>query len=109
MIYAVIETGGKQYKVTSGEIVSFEKISAEVGATIKLDRVLLVQGDAGLMIGRPLIPGAYVAGEVLAQDRGPKITVFKKKRRKNYRRTRGHRQALTRIRITEIQAGTVEK
>ena len=103
-MYAVIESGGKQYKVVPGAIVAVERLPAEVGTTVKLDRVLLIQGDNNLTIGTPTIPGASVTGEVVAQGRAGKIVVFKKKRRKNYRRTRGHRQAYTSLKITEISA-----
>ena len=103
-MYAVIESGGKQYKVVPGAIVAVERLPAEVGTTVKLDRVLLIQGDNDLTIGTPTIPGASVTGEVVAQGRARKIVVFKKKRRKNYRRTRGHRQAYTSLKITEIKA-----
>ena len=103
-MYAVIESGGKQYKVVPGAIVVVERLPAEVGTTVKLDRVLLIQGDNDLTIGTPTIAGASVTGEVVAQGRAGKIVVFKKKRRKNYRRTRGHRQAYTSLKITEIKA-----
>jgi large subunit ribosomal protein L21 len=103
-MYAVIESGGKQYKVVPGAIVAVERLPAEVGTTVKLDRVLLIQGDNDLTIGTPIIAGASVTGEVVAQGRAAKIVVFKKKRRKNYRRTRGHRQAYTSLKITEIRA-----
>lgn len=105
-MYAVIESGGKQYKVAPGAIVAVERLSAEVGTTVKLDRVLLIQGDNDLTIGTPTILGASVTGEVVAEGRARKIVVFKKKRRKNYRRTRGHRQAYTRLKITEISAAS---
>jgi large subunit ribosomal protein L21 len=106
MMYAVVESGGKQYKVRSGEVVSFEKLSAEVGSDVKLEKVLLIQGDQSMTLGTPSIPGASVMGEVVAQGRGRKLVVFKKKRRKNYRRTQGHRQAYTQVRIKEIQPGS---
>jgi large subunit ribosomal protein L21 len=105
MVYAVIETGGKQYRVNSGQVISLEKIRGEAGETIQLDRVLLIQGDQGITVGAPTIPGASVTAEVVAQGRGPKVVVFKKKRRKNYRRTNGHRQSQTKVRITDIVAG----
>ena len=99
-MFAVIKTGGKQYRVVSGDVIKVEKLEAEAGATIALDQVLMV-GDT---IGTPLVAGATVSAEVIAQDRGPKIIVFKKKRRQNYRRKNGHRQDLTVLRITEISA-----
>ena len=99
-MFAVIKTGGKQYRVASGDVIKVEKLEGEAGATIALDQVLMV-GDT---IGTPLVAGATVSAEVIAQDRGPKIIVFKKKRRQNYRRKNGHRQDLTVLRITEISA-----
>ncbi len=105
-MYAVIESGGKQYKVHSGEVVALEKLPVEVGSAVKLEKVLLIQGDQGMTLGTPTIPGASVMGEVVAEGRGRKLVVFKKKRRKGYRRTQGHRQSYTRVRIKEIQSGT---
>jgi len=99
-MFAVIKTGGKQYRVASGDVIKVEKLEGEAGATIALDQVLMV-GDT---IGTPLVAGATVSAEVIAQDRGPKVIVFKKKRRQNYRRKNGHRQDLTVLRITEISA-----
>jgi large subunit ribosomal protein L21 len=99
-MFAVIKTGGKQYRVASGDVIKVEKLAGEAGSTIALDQVLMV-GDT---IGTPLVAGATVSAEVIAQDRGPKIIVFKKKRRQNYRRKNGHRQDLTVLRITEISA-----
>ena len=99
-MFAVIKTGGKQYRVVPGDVIKVEKLEVEAGSTIALDQVLMV-GD---QIGTPLVQGASVAAEVIAQDRGPKISVFKKKRRQNYRRKNGHRQDITVLRITEISA-----
>jgi large subunit ribosomal protein L21 len=99
-MFAVIKTGGKQYRVVPGDVIKVEKLEVEAGSTIALDQVLMV-GD---QIGTPLVAGASVAAEVVAQDRGPKIIVFKKKRRQNYRRKNGHRQDITVLRITEISA-----
>ena len=99
-MFAVIKTGGKQYRVASGDVIKVEKLEAEAGSTITLDQVLM----AGGKIGTPLVAGATVSAEVIAQDRGPKIIVFKKKRRQNYRRKNGHRQDLTVLRITDITA-----
>ena len=99
-MFAVIKTGGKQYRVASGDVIKVEKLEAEAGSTITLDQVLMVDGK----IGTPLVADATVSAEVIAQDRGPKIIVFKKKRRQNYRRKNGHRQDLTVLRITDITA-----
>jgi large subunit ribosomal protein L21 len=101
-MYAIIETGGKQYRVENGSMIQVESLPGEVGATIELNQVRLVQGDAGLLIGQPLVQGAKVTAEIVRHGRTRSITVFKKKRRKNYRRTRGHRQGFTQIRVTGI-------
>jgi large subunit ribosomal protein L21 len=102
-MYAVIRTGGKQYRVAAGQVVKVERLDGEVGQTIAFDQVLMV-GDDGSepTIGSPLVDGAQVTAEVLEQGKAPKIIVFKKKRRKNYRRTRGHRQLQTVLRIRDI-------
>lgn len=101
-MYAVVETGGKQYRVQPGSVVEFEKLPGDVGGMVELTTVRLIERDGELSIGRPWIDRARVTGEILAQDRTRSITIFKKKRRKNYRRTKGHRQAFTRVRITDI-------
>ena len=102
-MYAVIRTGGKQYRVASGQVLKVERLAGEVGATIAFDQVLMVgDGDGEPVIGAPLIDGAQVTAEVLEQGKAPKVIVFKKKRRKNYRRRRGHRQLQTVLRIREI-------
>lgn len=103
-MYAVVKTGGKQYRVAPGEVIKVERLEGDVGATIALDQVLMIGGDdAGdARVGTPLIEGAKVAAEVLEQGRAPKVIVFKKKRRKNYRRKRGHRQLQTVLRIQDI-------
>lgn len=104
-MFAVIRTGGKQYKVANGDVIKVEKLAGEPGATIDLNEVLMMVADGGeTTVGTPLVAGAAVSAEVVAQDRGPKIIVFKKKRRQNYRRKNGHRQDLTVLRITGIQA-----
>jgi large subunit ribosomal protein L21 len=101
-MFAVIRTGGKQYKVASGDVIRVEKLEGEAGASITLDDVLVVFAEGGTTIGTPTVAGASVVAEVVAQDRGPKIIVFKKKRRQNYRRKNGHRQDLTVLRIKGI-------
>ncbi len=103
-MFAVIRTGGKQYKVAANDVISVEKLPGEAGATVELDEVLMLGNGADTTIGAPLVEGACVRATVLEQMRAPKILVFKKKRRKNYRRTRGHRQDLTVLRITEVLA-----
>ena len=104
-MYAIVETGGKQYRAEQGDVLEVEKLEGAVGATITLDKVLLISGEAGTTVGTPIVSKAKVTGEILAQDRHPKIIVFKKKRRKNYRRTNGHRQSFTKLKITGIIGG----
>jgi large subunit ribosomal protein L21 len=101
-MFAVIRTGGKQYRVAPNDIIEVEKIAGTPGDIVELGEVLLLGGDGSPKNGSPTIDGAMVAAEVLEQKRADKIIVFKKKRRQGYRRTRGHRQMLTALRITEI-------
>jgi large subunit ribosomal protein L21 len=102
-MYAVIRTGGKQYRVAADDVFDIERVSGEPGDTVEFADVLLLGGSDGEpQIGAPLISGASVAAEVVEHHRGEKILIFKKKRRQNYRRKNGHRQELTTIRITEI-------
>jgi large subunit ribosomal protein L21 len=104
-MYAVIETGGKQYRVEQGDVIDVElaERSGKGGNKVTFDRVLMVGGDKP-KIGTPLVSGAQVTGALVSELRGPKIRVFKKKRRKGYRRTNGHRQDLLRVRIEKIKA-----
>jgi large subunit ribosomal protein L21 len=102
MTFAVIRTGGKQYRVTPNSVLKVEKLEAEAGATVTFHDVLAVGSEAGLTLGAPTVPGASVSATVLEQTRGDKIIVFKKKRRQNYRRKRGHKQHLTVLRIGDI-------
>ena len=104
-MYAIVETGGKQYKAAAGDFLEVEKLDGAVGATVTLERVLLISGEKGVQVGTPTLAKAKVTGEVVAQDRHPKIIVFKKRRRKNYRRTNGHRQSFTKLKITGIVEG----
>lgn len=104
-MYAVIRTGGKQYKVAPDDTIRVEKLAGAAGDKVKLTEILMVGGEGEPMIGAPLVDGAVVTAELVGQTRAAKIKVFKKKRRKNYRRTAGHRQDLTILRITEIAAG----
>jgi large subunit ribosomal protein L21 len=103
-MYAVVKTGGKQYRVAAGDVIKVEKLDAEIGNTVDLGEVLMVGGAEGedQKFGTPLIDGARVTAEVVNQSRADKVLIFKKKRRKNYRRTRGHRQHETVLRIREI-------
>ena len=104
-MYAVIKTGGKQYKVEEGDRIQIEKLDAERGETVTFDTVLLVGGDNEYTLGTPKIEGATVNGKVVRQLRGKKIIVFKMKRRKGYRKKQGHRQNLTEVFITKISTG----
>ncbi len=103
-MYAVVRSGGKQYRVSPGGSVRVEKLAGEVGASISLDEVLMIGGEGDVKIGAPTVDGASVSGTIVAQGRGQKIRVFKMKRRKGYRRTQGHRQDYTEIRIDGISS-----
>ncbi|TPE51460.1 50S ribosomal protein L21 [Amaricoccus solimangrovi] len=103
-MFAVVKTGGKQYKVAKNDIFLVEKLAAEAGETVEFNEVLMIGGES-VTIGAPLVAGAVVKAEVLEQTKGPKVISFVKRRRKHSsQRTRGHRQLLTRVRITEILA-----
>lgn len=101
-MYAVIKTGGKQYRVKPDDVVTIERLKGEAGDLIEFAEVLMVAGEEGVSVGAPFVAGATVAAELVAQTRGEKIIIFKKKRRQHYRRRNGHRQDLTEVRITEI-------
>ena len=102
-MFAVIRTGGKQYKVAKDDVIAVEKLAAEPGATVELAEVLMIGEGAEIAAGAPLLTGASVSATVVEQSRAAKIIVFKKKRRHNYRRKKGHRQQQTVLRITEIR------
>jgi large subunit ribosomal protein L21 len=103
-MFAILRTGGKQYRVAVGDQVAVERIEGEVGSEVALADVLAIGGEKPL-VGTPTVAGASVRAKIVGQPRGSKVIVFKKKRRKNYRRKRGHRQDLTLLKIEEIQAG----
>lgn len=103
MSYAVIKTGGKQYRVAQGDRIRVEKLPGDVGAEITFDEVLMLGGD-NVAVGTPLVSGASVKAKIVAQDRAKKIIVFKYRRRKNYRRKNGHRQPFTELEITGVSA-----
>jgi large subunit ribosomal protein L21 len=103
-MFAVIKTGGKQYKVAANDVITIERLEGEVGDVIAFDQVLMLGGDT-VTIGSPVVAGATVAGELVEQARGPKVISFKKRRRQNSKRKKGHRQDLTIVRITEILTG----
>lgn len=104
-MYAVVKTGGKQYRVSRNDLVTIERLEGEAGDVITLDSVLMIGEGAKIEVGKPFIAGAAVAGEIVEQGRGPKIIIFKKRRRQNYRRKNGHRQLLTTLRVTDILTG----
>jgi large subunit ribosomal protein L21 len=102
-MYAVIKTGGKQYRVAANQVIKVERLPGEAGSEIVFPEVLMVGGGEGEpVVGAPLVAGARVTGTLLEQAKGEKVIIFKKKRRKNYRRKRGHRQLLTVVRIADI-------
>ena len=103
-MYAVVATGGKQYKVEPGEVLRVEKIPGDVGAQIAFDQVLMVGEGESVRIGQPVIDGATVTGHIIEQDKSKKILVFKYKRRKRFRRKQGHRQPYTAVKIDAIDA-----
>jgi large subunit ribosomal protein L21 len=104
-MYAVIKTGGKQYRVAADDVLTIEKVAGEAGTAFEFTEVLMVAGAAAPKIGSPTISGAKVTAEVVEQGRAPKVIAFKKRRRKNSRRKRGHRQEQTTVRIKEIVSG----
>ena len=103
-MYAVIKTGGKQYRVSEGQKLRIEKLPGDPGKEITFDEVLLLGGESGAKIGQPLVGGAKVSAKIATQDRGEKLVIFKFRRRKNYRRKNGHRQPFTDVVITSIQS-----
>lgn len=101
-MYAVVKTGGKQYRVAKDDVLKIERLPGDEGDIITLEEVLMIGNGAAVTVGAPLIAGASVAAEIVEQARGPKIVIFKKRRRQNYRRKKGHRQLLTIVKITDI-------
>jgi large subunit ribosomal protein L21 len=104
-MYAVVKTGGKQYKVSEGDFFKVEKVPGEIGDSVVFDQVLLVGGGDGVRVGRPLLDGLQVTGTIVEQGREKKIIVFKMKRRKGYRKKQGHRQYYTGVKVTGIAGG----
>lgn len=104
-MYAVVETGGKQYKVAEGQVLEVEKLPVEAGETLELDRVLMVSKDDQIEVGTPTVPGAKVVAKVLGEEKGDKVIVFKYKAKARYRRKTGHRQIHTRLAIERIVTG----
>ncbi len=103
-MFAVIKTGGKQYKVATNDVIKIEMLEGEAGSTVTFNTVLMIGGES-VIVGAPLVAGASVSGEIVEQTRGPKTISFKKRRRQNSKRKKGHRQHLTIVRIAEINMG----
>jgi large subunit ribosomal protein L21 len=103
-MYAIVQTGGKQYRVQEGDILYIEKLNAEEGTDVNFDQVLLVEKDGQVTVGSPFVAGATVTATVVQHGKGKKIIVFKYKPKKNYRRKQGHRQPFTKVQITKINA-----
>ena len=103
-MYAVLATGGKQYRVTEGDVIFVEKLNAEVDATVELNEVLAVETEEGIKIGTPVVEGAKVIAKVAAQGKAKKVIVFKYKAKKDYRRKNGHRQPYTKLEVEKIEA-----
>jgi large subunit ribosomal protein L21 len=103
-MYAILETGGKQYKIQPGEVLRVEKLAGNVGDPVAFDKVLMLGNDDEVRVGTPLVDGARVTGRIVTQDKGRKIVIFKFKRRKRYRLKKGHRQLFTAVQIDAIEA-----
>ncbi len=101
-MYAIIQTGGKQYRISPGDVLRVERLPGERGDEVILDQVLLVTDGDAVQVGQPLVPNATVRTQIVRQGKGKKVLIFKKKRRKNYRRKQGHRQLFTALQISEI-------
>ena len=108
-MYAIIESCGRQYKVTEGDVVFFEKLDAEEGKKVTFDKVVLVSEEGKIQIGNPYVKGVKVEGKVVSHGKGKKILVYKYKAKKNYRRTQGHRQPYTKVEITSIKVAAEKK
>src|SRR6266850_5341910 len=106
MNYAVVEIGGTQHRVAVGDTIKVQRLQGEPNSSITLEKVLLIQAEGALRIGDPYVPGAAVTATVLREGKSRKVLIFKKKRRKQYRRTRGHRQIFTSLQIAEIRSGS---
>ena len=108
-MYAIIESCGRQYKVSEGDVVFFEKLDAEEGKKVKFDNVILLSDDGKVEVGNPYVKGAKVEGKVVSHGKAKKILVYKYKAKKNYRRTQGHRQPYTKVEITGIKTSAAKK
>ena len=103
-MYAVIKTGGKQYRVAAGETIKVERLAAEVGHDVKIDQVVAIGNGADLVVGAPLVAGASVVASVVGHGRHPKVRIFKMRKRKHYRKSQGHRQSFTEIKISAVHS-----
>ena len=103
-MYAVIKTGGKQYRVAAGDTIKVERLAAEVGHDVKLDQVVAIGNGADLIVGAPLVAGASVVASIVGHGRHPKVRIFKMRKRKHYRKSQGHRQSFTEIKISAVNA-----
>ncbi len=108
-MYAVVKTGGKQYKVAKGDVIKVERLDGDAGDVIQLDEILMIGDGSKVTVGEPMISGAAIAAEILEQGRAKKVIVFKKRRRQNYRRKKGHKQHLSVLRVTDIMASGAKK
>jgi large subunit ribosomal protein L21 len=104
-MYAVVKTGGKEYRISQGDLIRVEKMEGKVGDQVTMKDILMVSHEGQVQVGNPLLANAVITGEIVQQVRGKKVLVYKMKRRKNYRRTKGHRQTYTYIRVNDISLG----
>ena len=104
-MYAVVKTGGKEYRISQGDLIRVEKMEGKVGDLVTMKDILMVSHEGQVQVGNPLLANAVITGEIVQQVKGKKVLIYKMKRRKNYRRTKGHRQTYTYIRVNEISLG----
>jgi large subunit ribosomal protein L21 len=104
-MYAVVKTGGKEYRISQGDLIRVEKMEGKVGDQVTMKDILMVSHEGQVQVGNPLLANAVITGEIVQQVRGKKVLIYKMKRRKNYRRTKGHRQTYTYIRVNDISLG----
>ncbi len=104
-MYAVVKTGGKEYRISQGDLIRVEKMEGKVGDQVTMKDILMVSHEGQVQVGNPLLANAVITGEIVQQVKGKKVLIYKMKRRKNYRRTKGHRQTYTYIRVNEISLG----
>jgi large subunit ribosomal protein L21 len=105
LMYAVVKTGGKEYRISQGDLIRVEKMEGKVGDQVTMKDILMVSHEGQVQVGNPLLANAVITGEIVQQVKGKKVLIYKMKRRKNYRRTKGHRQTYTYIRVNDISLG----